>query len=69
MRSRRPVASRDLSTSLSQAGFESVDARVFGGMHFRTGCLLGLIKGGEVGRYVFDHSLRPHGKKVGFGKK
>ena len=48
--------------SLSQAGFESVDARVFGGMHFRTGCLLGLIQGGQVGRYVFEHSLRPRGK-------
>jgi hypothetical protein len=48
--------------SLSQAGFESVDARVFGGMHFRTGCLLGLIQGGQVGRYVFQHSLRPRGK-------
>jgi hypothetical protein len=47
--------------SLSHAGFESVDARVFGGMHFRTGCLLGLIQGGQVGRYVFQHSLRPRG--------
>ncbi len=48
--------------SLSQAGLESVDARVFGGMHFRTGCLLGLIQGGAVGRYVFKHALRPRGK-------
>jgi hypothetical protein len=45
--------------SLSQAGFESVDARVFGGMHFRTGCVRGLIQGGQVGRYAFNHALRP----------
>ena len=51
--------------SLSQAGFESVDARVFGGMHFRTGCLRGLIQGGQVGRYVFHHSLRPLRKHSG----
>jgi hypothetical protein len=30
--------------SLSQAGFEAVDARVFGGMHFRTGCVRGLMR-------------------------
>jgi hypothetical protein len=48
--------------SLSQAGFEAVDARVFGGMHFRTGCVRGLMQGGDVGRYVFKHSLQPRGK-------
>jgi hypothetical protein len=46
-------------TSLSQAGFESVDARVFGGMHFRTGCVRGLIQGGQVGRYALQHALEP----------
>jgi len=45
--------------SLSQAGFESVDARVFGGMHFRTGCVRGLIQGGQVGRFAINHSLKP----------
>jgi hypothetical protein len=51
--------------SLSQAGFEAVDARVFGGMHFRTGCVRGLIQGGQVGRYAFHHALRPlkHGSE------
>jgi hypothetical protein len=48
--------------SLSQAGFEAVDARVFGGMHFRTGCVRGLMQGGDVGRYVFKHALQPRGK-------
>jgi hypothetical protein len=44
--------------SLSQAGFEAIDARVFGGMHFRTGCVRGLIQGGQVGRYAINHSLQ-----------
>jgi hypothetical protein len=48
--------------SLSQAGFEAVDARVFGGMHFRTGCVRGLMQGGAVGRYVLKNALRPLGK-------
>jgi hypothetical protein len=52
--------------SLSQAGFEAVDARVFGGMHFRTGCVRGLMRGGDVGRYVFKNALRPRGKH-GYG--
>jgi hypothetical protein len=52
--------------SLSQAGFEAVDARVFGGMHFRTGCVRGLMQGGDVGRYVFKNALRPRGKH-GYG--
>jgi hypothetical protein len=52
--------------SLSQAGFEAVDARVFGGMHFRTGCVRALMQGSEVGRYVFKHALKPRGRH-GFG--
>ena len=46
-------------TSFSQAGAESVDARVFGGMHFRTGCELGLKQGAKSGRFAFQHYLRP----------
>jgi hypothetical protein len=48
--------------SLSHAGFEAVDARVFGGMHFRTGCVRGLMQGGDVARYVLKNALRPLGK-------
>jgi hypothetical protein len=44
--------------TLSQAGAEAVDARVFGGMHFRTGCELGLRQGEKVGRFVDLHVLR-----------
>lgn len=51
-------------TSLSQAGNESVDARVYGGMHFRTGCVMGLRQGAHVGHFVYRHYLRPlKGKK------
>ncbi|HEX5108833.1 MAG TPA: vanadium-dependent haloperoxidase [Vicinamibacterales bacterium] len=46
-------------TSLSHAGAEAVDARVFGGMHFRTGCVQGLRQGEKVGRFVILHALKP----------
>ena len=43
---------------LSQATDEAVDARVFGGMHFRTGCVYGVRQGEQAGRYVFLHELK-----------
>lgn len=45
--------------SLSQATSESVDARVFGGMHFREGCRAGVLQGTLVGYSVFLQALRP----------
>jgi hypothetical protein len=45
--------------SLSQAAAEAVDARVFAGIHFRTGCVQGVRQGGQVGRFVIQHSLKP----------
>jgi hypothetical protein len=45
--------------SLSQAAAESVDARVFGGIHFRTGCVQGVRQGEHVGRFVIQHTLKP----------
>jgi hypothetical protein len=45
--------------SLHDAVAESVDARVYGGMHFREGCVKGAIQGSQVGRYVFKFALRP----------
>jgi len=56
-------ATRSFAT-LSQAEAEAVNARVFGGMHFRTGCVRGVIQGNQVGRFAIRHSLRPlpHGK-------
>ena len=44
--------------SLSEAAEEAVDARVFGGMHFRTGCVHGVRHGEQVGRFVFQHELK-----------
>jgi len=46
-------------SSLSEAAAEAVDARVFGGMHFRTGCVQGVRQGTQVGRFVIQHSLNP----------
>lgn len=42
---------------LPQVDAEAVDARVFGGMHFRTGCVQGVRLGAKVGRFVFLHQL------------
>ena len=46
-------------TSLSQAAAESVNARVYGGMHFREGCERGVVQGEQVGRHVLQNYLRP----------
>ena len=45
-------------TSLSQAADEAASARVYGGMHFRTGCTAAVQLGEKVGRYVFHTQLR-----------
>ncbi len=45
--------------SLSEAASEAADARVYGGMHFRSGCRAGRRHGTEIGRFVFRHYLRP----------
>jgi hypothetical protein len=45
--------------NLSEAAAEAVDARVFGGIHFRTGCVQGVRQGERVGRFVIQHSLKP----------
>jgi hypothetical protein len=45
--------------TLSEATADAVDARVFGGMHFRTGCVHGVRHGSQVGRFVIQHSLKP----------
>ena len=46
-------------SSLTQAANEAVDARVFGGMHFRSGCVQGVRQGEHVGRFVIQHALKP----------
>ncbi len=44
--------------SFSAALEEIVDARVFGGIHFRNSCKVGQALGSAVGQYVLEHSLR-----------
>ncbi|HSB13352.1 MAG TPA: vanadium-dependent haloperoxidase, partial [Bryobacteraceae bacterium] len=45
--------------SLSEAASESADARVFAGIHFRSGCTAGVRLGTQVGRFVIKHYLKP----------
>jgi len=45
--------------SLSEASSESADARVFAGIHFRSGCTVGVRLGTQVGRFVIQHYLKP----------
>ena len=45
--------------TLSQAAQEGADARVYAGIHFRTGCEEGMRQGQRIGRYVFLHYLKP----------
>lgn len=44
--------------SFSAALEEIVNARVFGGIHFRTDCNAGQVLGNSVGEFVIKHSLR-----------
>jgi PAP2 superfamily len=46
-------------TSFSQAAQENADSRVYAGIHFRSACRDGLKQGAKVGRYVFNHFLKP----------
>ena len=46
-------------TTLTQAANESVDARVYSGIHFRVGCTQAVKQGAKVGRFVYQHWLRP----------
>lgn len=61
VRSTAPAPAVDITrsyTRLSQATDEAVDARVLGGMHFRTGCVHGVRQGEKVGRFVIQHELK-----------
>jgi hypothetical protein len=61
VRSAAPAPAVDITrsyTRLSQATDEAVDARVFGGMHFRTGCVHGVRQGEQIGRFVIEHELK-----------
>ena len=44
---------------LSDAESDSVDARVYGGIHFRFGCEVGIVQSRKVGKCVYLTQLRP----------
>jgi membrane-associated phospholipid phosphatase len=54
----RPGTTRSFS-SFSAAVAEIADARVFGGIHFRTSCVRGNTLGQSVAAYVSQHAMRP----------
>jgi hypothetical protein len=45
--------------SLSQASAEAASARVYGGIHFRTGCVRAVEQAEDVASYIFQTQLRP----------
>ena len=45
-------------SSFSAVVSEIADARVFGGIHFRTSCVLGNALGQQVAEYVSAHAMR-----------
>lgn len=45
--------------TLSQAADESAMARVYSGIHFRSGCFASVKLGQEVGHYVYSTQLKP----------
>lgn len=47
--------------SFSAAVAEIADARVFGGIHFRTSCVRANLLGQAVADYVLTHAMRPFG--------
>jgi len=47
--------------SFTDATMEIADARVFGGIHYRTSCVRGNVLGRTVADYVSRHALRPTG--------
>jgi hypothetical protein len=46
-------------THLSDAVDETIDARVYVGIHFRTSDLVGREQGRRVAKWAFKHFLRP----------
>jgi PAP2 superfamily len=46
-------------TSFNQALAELADARIFGGIHFRTACEDGLALGSAVGNYILQNAFLP----------
>jgi hypothetical protein len=49
-------------SSFSAAVDEIADARVFGGIHWRTACRVGNALGKSVAAYVLSHAMQPRGR-------
>ena len=54
-----PPAVTRTYTRLSKAAADAVSARVYGGIHFRTGCVDGRREAEKVANYVYATQLRP----------
>lgn len=50
-------------TRLSDAESDSVDARVYGGIHFRFGCEAGVVQSRKVGKWVYLTQLRANHRR------
>ena len=50
-------------TRLSDAESDSVDARVYGGIHFRFGCEAGVVQSRKVGKWVYHTQLRANHRR------
>lgn len=46
-------------TSFSAAAAEAVESRIYGGIHFRTGCTDGVLQGFNIGQYVLTTIAQP----------
>jgi len=46
-------------TSFSQARTENGESRIYAGIHFRSAVEDGIQQGEKIGRFVFEHALRP----------
>ena len=53
-----PKSITRIFSSLSQAVEEAQSARVYGGLHFREGCVAGARQGTQIGRFVAGQELR-----------
>ena len=54
-----PAESIRCFDTLSQAQEENSNSRVYAGIHFRTAIDAGDQLGRRIGRFAFDHALRP----------
>jgi hypothetical protein len=54
-----PVGSTREYIGFTDAVLESALSRIWGGIHFRASTVAGGLQGLVIGKYIFDHTLRP----------